>query len=149
MDNTLDAEYGRALSPADVVLDVPAMPQAAAAAQQPADLGNALWVYQKQGLINGVPVEDSAKGLSISSDDELRAAFMLDRRLRCLVLRLYDGDCPDKLKYDELLDKAHAGSLSIVSEDTHFDETRGQFLIVVKFEELQYKLHPRYAFMKE
>lgn len=144
----MDDNYGRVLSPSDVSLDMPDVVQGDNVPQPPPDLGNALWIYQTQGKINGVPVAQEARGLPIDGDDMLQTVFMLDKHPRCMVLRLHDGDCSDKDKFDELLSRAYLGEVSIVSEDIQFDASRGHFLVLLKFEELQYVLHPRYSYLK-
>lgn len=143
-----DEDYGRALSASEIAFETPDAIQGEEPPASTAGLGNALWLYQKLGTINGVPVAASARGLPIEGDDTLQAAFILDRHPRCAIFRLHDGECPDKVAYDTLLDRAYAGEVAVVSESEHFDEVKGHFLLLVKYEELQYVLHPRYEFLK-
>lgn len=111
--------------------------------------GNSLWLYQTQGRIYGIPVEDSARSLKIDSDEMLDTVFQLDRRPKSLLLALAPGEQSALDEYDRLLDKVYNGTASILSEDRQFDQVNGRFIVWVRYEELKYVLHPRFSYLRE
>jgi len=115
------------------------------------DAGNALWSYQHENRINGVPVAEEDRGLLIGSDDMLNVAFVLERHPRSMLLKLSLSceDHHDKEKYDALLENVYNGSAIIVDEDRQFDAAKGCFIVWVRYDELQYVLHDRFKYLRE
>ena len=113
-------------------------------------VGNSLWDYQHEGRINGVPVFEGDRDLKIDRDDMLAAAFTLYRTPRSLLLYLAPGD-DDKgnAKYSELLLAAADGSVEIIDELRQWDAGSNRFVLWVRYDELEYRLHPRFAFLRE
>lgn len=110
---------------------------------------NTLWSYINEGSINGIPVEDSAKGLPIDNEYRLFDAFMIHRDPKVLVARI-DPDNQDTLKeYRELLERAASTDIEIIEEYKQYDPEHSSFVLWVRYDVLRYVLHPRYKYLME
>ena len=111
--------------------------------------GNILWSYQNEGRIYGVPVVPEHRGLKIDTDDAVTSYFELVRRPRSMIL-LMNTDTPDaQAKYDELLDAVYDGRAEIVEETRQFDSAKSAFLVWISYNELCFKLNPRFHYLLE
>lgn len=113
------------------------------------EVGNVLWEYQKLGRIYGIPVNKEHVGLGITSEDMLFMMFKLSAKPGLLLLSMSPEDAESKKKYDSLLERVYDGSVRILEESRQFDATSCRFIVWIKYEELQYDLHPRYKYMAE
>lgn len=111
--------------------------------------GNALWLYFHEDKINGIPVAEEDRHLKIDKDELLAAAFMLDRRPKSVVLYMSPEDTESSDKYDELLKREYNGEIIIVDELKQFDMQKGRFIVWVRYDEVRYKLHPRFEYLRE
>lgn len=109
------------------------------------DSSSPLWEYMQLGRIAGVPVEESARGIHMETSDMLESAFYLDRRPRMLLVALSPDDPEGQRQYSELLDRVHDGTAAIIDEERQFDAAHARFIVLVRYNELTYRLHPRFA----
>lgn len=103
-----------------------------------------VWEYTQEGKMYGIPVAEDAKGLPLSTKEELEEALYLDRHPCLKVLSLSPDDPEGQRQYTELLDKVYRGSVAIIEEAGHFDPAKARFINIVKYNELEYRLRPRY-----
>ena len=113
------------------------------------DSSSPLWEYTQLGRIAGIPVEKASQGLRIENADMLEAAFYLDRRPRMLLVSLSPDDQEGQRQYAELLDRVHDGTAAIIDEERQFDAAHSRFIVLVRYNELTYRLHPRYSGAQE
>lgn len=113
------------------------------------DQGNILWSYINEGRIYGVPVAQEHRGLKLDTDEAVTNAFELVRRPRSMVLLINTEATEDRRKYDELLDAVADGRAEIVDELKQFDPAKSAFLTWVRYNELVFRLHPRYSYLLE
>lgn len=141
--------YGNLTSAEDVLLEYTDIgsPEPVPATTTPG-AGNALWMYQHEGLINGIPVERASAGLSIESDEMLYTAFVLDRKPCSVVIELKPKDKEGQAEYDAILDRAYKGEIILVDEIKQFDAANSCFLVFVRYDEVMYKLHPRFNYLR-
>ena len=141
-------DYGTAMAADDVFLQAqPGDAEAGASNEVNVDASQLLWEYFHSGSINGVKVENEATGLPVDREDMLLQAMDLVRRPFSEVLLIKcDGD--GIKRYNELLDRAYANEIVIVDETRQFVPEQGGFLLWIRYDEVSYKLNPRYAFLK-
>lgn len=113
------------------------------------DQGNLLWSYMNEGRIYGVPVAQEHRGLKLDTDEMVANAFELVRRPRSMVLLINTEAAEDQRKYEELLDAVADGRAEIVDELKQFDPAKSAFLTWVRYNELVFRLHPRYSYLLE
>ena len=143
-----DTTYGKLVSASEAqMVDLPE-DEPREQSTLPTDVGNMLYEYRASSTICGVPVADEDKDLPILSDDVLVAAFVLDCRPRLLFTRIKPDDTESRKEYDELLEKVHQGKARMVDETKQFDVQSGSFIVWVRYEEMCYKLHPRYEYLR-
>ena len=112
--------------------------------------GTLLWSYQNEGRINGVPVVEEDRGLMVDSDDMIAAAFVLQRHPKSLLLWLSpDENDKGNAIYSDLLSKAADGEVDIVDEFRQWDAEHSRFVLWVRYDEVEYRLHRRFEFLRE
>ena len=117
--------------------------------QVPGGADSQLWWYHNAGRMNGVPVAEQDRGLKIDDEGMLATAFLLERRLRSLMLYLSPDDAAASARYDRLLDLVNDGSAEIVDEVRQWDQEHSRFVLWVRYNELEYRLNPRFAYLRE
>lgn len=110
--------------------------------------GNALWSYQQEGTIGGIPVDEASRGLSIDSDELLYSAFVLDRHPKSTIISLEPEDSKGQDAYNVILDRAYHGEIVLVDEIKQFDAAHSRFIVLIRYDEVRYTLHPRYAYLR-
>lgn len=113
------------------------------------DQSGALWEYHEQGTINGVPVQDSDKGLAVDAVGDLQRCFVLRSEPCAEVLRIAPNDAEGLARYNELLKQRANGSIVIEEESKHFDAATSAFVVWIQYSKVYYALHPRFAFMRQ
>jgi len=111
------------------------------------DEGNALWSYQREGRINGIPVVESARGLKIDNDELLSVAFELERVPKSEIFYMSPDNQEGIGKYDTILGKVYNGEAVVLEENKQYDAQKGCFLVWVRYDLLAYKLHPRFEYL--
>lgn len=111
--------------------------------------GNALSSYRQENRINGVPVAPEDRNLKIGQEDLLNAAFELKRRPRSVLLYMSPENTESQEAYNALLDRVYSGEAVIVDEIKQFDATGCRFVVWVRYDELVYRLHPRFEYLRE
>ena len=51
-------------------------------------------------------------------------------------------------EYDAILDRAYKGEIILVDEIKQFDAANSCFLVFVRYDEVMYKLHPRFNYLR-
>ena len=147
----MNTEYGTLISAeeAELLLDssLPGAEQDTESEVSP--LGNALWSYKEEHRINGIKVASGDCGLPIDRDDVLNTAFQLVSVPKSLLLWLSPDDAEAIAKYDALLQQVYDGSVIIQDEIKQYDQTKGKFMVWIRYNEVSYKLHPRFQFLRE
>lgn len=111
--------------------------------------GNVLWSYQNEGRIYGIPVDTEHRGLKIDTDDAVLTYFELVRRPRVMLL-LMNTETEEALgKYNKLLDAVADGRAEIVEESRQFDPAKSAFLVWIRYNELSFRLNPRFNYLLE
>lgn len=113
------------------------------------DSANLLWSYQNTGTIDGTPVDPSALNLPIDRQDLLATALYLDRRPKSAIFWMSPEDEESIKKYDQLLDDQFHKKILIIEELKQYDQSKGKFMVWVRYDELCYMLHPRFEYLKE
>lgn len=111
--------------------------------------GNLLWSYQNEDRLYGIPVEEQFRKLKIDRDETLVNAFELVRRPRLLLVLMNETSEEATRKYNDLLDAVYDGRAEIVDETRQFDPAKSAFLVWVRYNELSFRLHPRYNYLLE
>lgn len=111
--------------------------------------GNMLWSYREEGRIANIPVATEDRNLKIDSDELITAAFELDRKPRSLLLHMSPDDSESCEKYDKLLERAYNGEIIIVEELKQFDAANARFVVWIRYDEVCYRLHPRFHYLRE
>lgn len=106
-----------------------------------------LWEYHNEGTLNGVKVREEDRNLPVDTEDMLQAAFELNRTPRSVVLLI----TPDTgaAEYEALLQRQSRGEIMIVGEDKQYSATKDGFVVWIRYEEIEYRLHPRFKHLKE
>lgn len=114
------------------------------------DMSDALLVYRRQGLVDGVPVHDNAKDLLVDSQDQLRRALMLDQQIFTF-LQWISPDTPQdkRLQYDLIQQRAIKGQYNIIEQIKQYDPSKSAFIVFVKYAKLTYTLNPRFQHLVE
>lgn len=111
------------------------------------DEGNALWSYQREGRINGIPVAENARGLKIDSDELLSVAFELVRIPKSEIFYMSPDNADGIKRYDDILEKVYNGEAVILEENKQYDPQKGSYLVWVRYDLLSYRLHPRFEYL--
>jgi len=111
------------------------------------DEGNALWSYQREGRINGIPVAENARGLKIGSDELLAVAFELVRVPKSEIFYMSPDNEDGIKKYDDILGKVYNGEAVILEENKQYDPQKGSYLVWVRYDLMSYRLHPRFEYL--
>lgn len=147
----MDTEYGTIVSTKETELlldsDLPKADSEEDSEISP--LGNALWSYKEEHRINGIQVAPGDCGLPIDRDDVLNTAFQLVSVPKSLLLWLSPDDAEAIAKYDALLQQVYDGAVIIQDEIKQYDQTKGKFMVWIRYNEVSYKLHPRFQFLRE
>lgn len=113
------------------------------------DQGDLLWSYQNEGRIYGVPVVKEHQGLKLDTDDAVVRVFELVRRPKSMILLMNADTAESQEKYDRLLDDVYDGRAEIVDETKQFDPAKSAFLVWVRYNELSFRLNPRFSYLLE
>ena len=111
--------------------------------------GNLLWSYRKEHKINNIQVNPSDLDLPIDTDDLLTEAFRLHVVPRSAIFWMSPDNEESIKKYDQLLKDASDGKIIIVNEDKQYDQSKGAFMVWVRYDEAAWELHPRYDYLKK
>lgn len=112
-------------------------------------LGNALWSYKFEHKINGIPVATTDCNLPIDREDLLYVAFQLDTIPKSTIFWMSPEDNESIEAYDALLARVYNGSVIIVDELKQYDQTKGKFMVWIRYNEMQYSLHKRFTYLRE
>lgn len=112
-------------------------------------LGNALWSYKFDHKINGIPVAATDCNLPIDREDLLYVAFQLDTIPKSTIFWMSPEDNESIEAYDALLARVYNGSVIIVDELKQYDQTKGKFMVWIRYNEMQYSLHKRFTYLRE
>lgn len=112
-------------------------------------LGNALWSYKFEHKINGIPVATTDCNLPIDREDLLYVAFQLDTIPKSTIFWMSPEDTESIEAYDALLARVYNGSVIIVDELKQYDQTKGKFMVWIRYNEMQYSLHKRFTYLRE
>lgn len=149
---TTSARFGHLVGPEDAAVqgydDMP-MPGMAQDERITEMVESPLWDYMNTGKLNGIPVNSMDLGLKIDSDDMVQAAFQLERVPRSLLLYMSPDDPESIRKYDEVMERAYRGEVMLVDEQKQFDPSKGKFIVWLRYDEVQYALHPRFQYLRE
>ena len=111
--------------------------------------GDLLFEYQTEGRIGGIRVDQADRGVPVSSEDELLAAFELDRVPRLLSAYVKPGEAGATDAYEELLRKVYEGEAVVIDESREWDQAGARFALWVRYDEVRYRLRKRYAYLRE
>lgn len=143
-------DYGQLYAPEDSPVmtpgDVPSLGDADTGGRFDSGV---LWSYLNEGRLNGVPVNPADVGLKIDNEDMLQTAFVLRRTPQNLLIYLGPDDKESQEKYEEILRKAYAGEAEILDEQRQFDPAKGRFVVWLRYDIIQYELHPRFRYLRE
>lgn len=113
------------------------------------NVGNLTWEYHNLGKINGIPVAAADMNLAVDRDDLIDAAFTLKGTPRSKIFWM-SPDNEDSIKvYDELLERQANGEIRIMEELKQYDTTKSAFLVWVRYDEVEWELNPRFAYLRE
>ena len=145
----IDINFGDVVSARDATVDMTnELPKLPEPQSEISSRGNALWEYREEGTINGIPVDAGDCGLMIDKEELLNVAFELQRIPRSLVVYISPEHEEGKRQYDKLLDMVAHGKVVIVDEMKQYDQSKGCFVVWTVYEEVQYKLHKRYEYLR-
>lgn len=139
--------YGNICSARDTGLAPEPPTQADDAVAQAFNDGESLWCYHNTNKINGIPVSPEATALPIDSEELLQAALVLQRRPKSAVMFITAEDT-EVSAYQQLLDRVSRCEVEVIDELREFDAQHSRFIIWVRYNELQYVLHPRFEYLK-
>lgn len=111
--------------------------------------GDALWDYRNENRINGVIVRESDRDLAVENDEMLAKAFRIHAVPKSLIFWMSPEDEESIKKYDDLLKMVSDGRAIIVNEEKQYDQSKGKFMVWIRYDEICYELHPRFSFLKE
>ena len=116
---------------------------------QASGLNHNLWSYHKNGTINGVPVNQSDKGLNITSQSQLSNAFQLAQDIQ-----VWSGwlapQYPQQLKqYQEIKQREAQNKCIILDQKLQFSSTKDAYLALLTYANIQFVLDNRYDFYKQ
>ena len=108
-----------------------------------------VWEYHNENKIHGVPVCSNDCNLKIDNNDLLQRAFELRRLPKLLLTYLQPDETKGSKEYTDVLNLVYEGKAMIVEERTDFDIQHGRYVLMLRYDELQYMLHPRYYYLRE
>jgi len=143
------SEYGRTVALADVELAEFPFKSKENKKNVIDGSANLLWMYQNTGTIDGIPIDPSAQNLPIDRQELLEAALYLDRKPKSAIFWMSPDDTESIERYDKLLDDQLHNKIIIVEELKQYDQNKCKFMVWVRYDELSYMLHPRFAYLRE
>lgn len=146
-----DISYGQVVSPkeAGVLTDNMLPGRSVDSNDELSSLGNALWSYKFEHKINGIPVAAEDCNLPIDREDLLLIAFQLDSVPKSMIFWMSPEDSDSIKEYDDLLNRVYNGSVMIVDELKQYDQSKGKFMVWIRYNEMQYSLHKRFTYLRE
>lgn len=111
--------------------------------------GNLTWEYHNLGTINGIPVAEGDASLAIDRDDLIDAAFTLKGTPRSKVFWMSPENEESIKLYDDLLEQQSNGKIRILEELKQYDTTKSAFMVWVRYDEVEWQLNPRFAYLRE
>lgn len=111
--------------------------------------GEALWSYRHENRINGVLVQECDRDLAVENEEMLSQAFRIHSVPKSMIFWMSPDDPESIEKYNELLNMVSDGRAIIVNEEKQYDQSKGKFLVWIRYDEICYELHPRFDFLKE
>ena len=115
----------------------------------PQDPNNPLWEYITFGTIDGYKVADEAQGLPIESVEQLQAVLVPKLSPASEILVISADDPKGIERYNELRKMEADKQIVITSEASQYDTARSAYITWIKYSHVEYKLAPRYAYLKE
>lgn len=148
---SLEDAFGKAVSMKDAAIMTPDMLPMGDPEQEGAVYSDDpdLWEYHEQHRIHGVPVAEEDRKAPIDKPDVLRMAFVEDVKPHSVILWMSPEDEESQRKYQEIMDMVYDHRARIISEDKQYDTTKNKFMVWIRYEELECRLHPRFQFLKE
>jgi len=111
--------------------------------------GEALWSYRNENKINGITVKEEDRDLFIERDDQLPERFRPHYIPHSKIFWLSPDDVEQNAEYEKLLQDVYDGKAIIRDEQKHYDDAKAKFMVLLRYDEVCYELHPRYAYLKE
>lgn len=108
-----------------------------------------LWAYRSEHQIQNVQVRQSDWDLPIADDETLAKAFRLHSVPHSEMFWMSPDDEESMAKYNQILQAAYDGKIIIVDEQKQYDQSKGKFLVWLRYDEVAWELHPRYEFIRE
>ena len=108
-----------------------------------------LWSYREEHQIQNIQVQKSDWNLPIADDDMLSKAFRLHSVPHSEMFWMSPDDEESMAKYNQILQDAYDGKIIIVDEQKQYDQSKGKFLVWLRYDEVAWELHPRFAFIRE
>lgn len=149
MSELSDESFGHMVSPQEAMLAELPLGEDQVQSQGITNTGNLTWEYQNLGTLNGMPVAEADKNLAVDRDDLIDAAFTLKCTPRSKVFWM-SPDNEDSIElYDELLRRQENKEIRIMEELKQYDTTKSAFMVWVRYDEVEWQLNPRFAYMRE
>ena len=149
MTELADDSFGHMVSPQEALLAELPIGEDPAQSNGITNVGNLTWEYHNLGTLNGMPVADADQNLAIERDDLIDAAFTLKGTPRSKVFWM-SPDNEDSIKlYDDLLERQSKGEIRIMEELKQYDTTKSAFMVWVRYDEVEWQLNPRFAYLRE
>ena len=149
MTELADDSFGHMVSPQEALLAELPTGEDPAQSNGITNVGNLTWEYHNLGTLNGMPVADADQNLAIDRDDLIDAAFTLKGTPRSKVFWM-SPDNEDSIKlYDALLERQARGEIRIMEELKQYDTTKSAFMVWVRYDEVEWQLNPRFAYLRE
>lgn len=146
-----DLNYGQVISTkeAGVLTDNMLPGRPTDTQEELSSLGNALWSYKFEHKINGVPVSETDRNLPVDREDLLNVAFQLDVVPKSAIFWMSPEDAESIEQYDALLSRVYDGSVIIIDELKQYDQSKGKFMVWIRYNEMKYSLHKRFTYLRE
>ena len=136
-----NAFLGEMLSPADGALPVESgVPWGSG--KPPSKETNLLWEYRVKGTVCGFPVEDAARNLSVSSDEELMSALETRKREHVKVFWLSPESGVDE--YEEILARCNDGTSILEERSLQYDQAKSAYMVFLRYSDVSYTVSDRY-----
>jgi len=110
---------------------------------------DALWSYREEHKIQNVQVKQSDCNLPIADDETLAKAFRLSTVPHSEMFWLSPEDTEALEKYNQIIQAAYDGKVIIVDEQKQYDQSKGKFMVWLRYDEVGWELHPRFEFIRE